>query len=98
MKYGTADIGYAACVTYYTPRERVKLAYDSCVIDPASGDGDMLAEPGETVILRVSLINERWNTATNVSATLMSLTPGVDVAGGRHVRTRIGRGVTVGNA
>ena len=79
MKYGTADIGYAACVTYYTPRERVKLAYESCVIDDSAGDGDGAAEPGETVALRVSLANERWDTATNVSATLMSLTPGVQV-------------------
>ena len=79
MKYGTADIGYAACVTYYTPRERVKLAYDSHVIDDSSGDGDGIAEAGETVAVRVSLINERWDTATNVSATLMSLTTGVQV-------------------
>lgn len=79
MKYGTADIGYGACVTYYTPRERVKLVYDSCVIDDSSGDGDGEAEPGETVIMRVSLFNERWDTATNVSATLVSLTPGIQV-------------------
>jgi C1A family cysteine protease len=79
MKYGTADIGYGACVTYYTPRERVKLAYQSQVVDDSAGDNDGVAEPGETVTLRVSLFNQRWDTATNVSATLMSLTPGVEV-------------------
>jgi hypothetical protein len=79
MKYGTADIGYAACVTYYTPRQRVKLAYESHVIDDSAGDGDGVAEPGETVSLRLTLANERWDTATNVSATLMSLTAGVQV-------------------
>jgi C1A family cysteine protease len=79
MKYGTADIGYAACVTYYTPRQRTKLVYDSCTIDDSSGDGDGIAEPGETVALMVSLANERWETATNVTATLMSVTPGVQV-------------------
>ena len=79
MKYGAADIGYAACVTYYNPRERVKLAYDSSVIDDSSGDGDGMADPGETVTLRLRLLNERWDTATNVTATLMSLTPGVQV-------------------
>jgi hypothetical protein len=79
MKYGTADIGYAACVTYYNPRDRVVLAYSSSVIDDSAGDGDGAAEPGETVALRVSLVNERWDTATNVSATLMSLTPGIEV-------------------
>jgi C1A family cysteine protease len=79
MKYGTADIGYAACVTYYTARERTKLAYESCVIDDSAGDGDGIADPGETVTMRVSLTNERWDIATNVTATLMSLTPGVQV-------------------
>jgi len=79
MKYGTADIGYAACVTYYNARDRVKLTYESCLIDDSAGDGDGIAEPGETVVMRVSVDNERWDTATNVSATLMSLTPGVQV-------------------
>lgn len=79
MKYGTADIGYAACVTYYTPRQRTTLAYESLVIDDSAGDGDGAAEPGETVTMRVSLINERWDAATNVTATLMSMTPGVQV-------------------
>ncbi len=79
MKYGTADIGYAACVTYYTPRQRTKLVYHSCVVDDSAGDGDGFADPGETVGMRVWLANERWDTATNVTATLMSVTPGVDV-------------------
>jgi hypothetical protein len=55
------------------------LAYLSCVIDDSAGDADGIAEPGETVALRVSLANERWDTATGVTATLMSLTPGVQV-------------------
>jgi hypothetical protein len=79
MKYGTADIGFAACVTYYTPRQRTELAYENCVIDDSAGDGDGAAEPGETVVMRVSLVNQRWVTATNVTATLMSMTPGVQV-------------------
>ena len=79
MKYGTADIGYGAVVTYYTPRERAKLVHESHVVDDSAGDGDGIAEPGETVVLRVTLANVRWDTATNVTATLISLTPGVEV-------------------
>ncbi len=100
MKYGTADIGYGACVTYYVPRDRVKLEYASCTIDDSAGDGDGAAEPGETVTLRVSLVNERWDTATGVSGTLMSLTPGVEVliAGSTSYPDVPGAGVVESNS
>jgi hypothetical protein len=82
IKYGTCRIGEGAAIVHYTPREAAKLVFESCVIDDSAGDGDGKADPGETVTLPVSLTNKRWETATNVSATVMTTTPGIQVITG----------------
>jgi cathepsin L len=79
IKYGSCKIGDGAAIIHYTPRQRVKLAYAGHTVDDASGDNDGKPDPGETVILPVSLRNKRWQTATNVSAALVTSTPHVQV-------------------
>jgi hypothetical protein len=79
IKYGTARIGADAKILDYTTKGEVRPSVDSLAIDDSSGDGDSVADPGETVGLGVRLVNNGWNTATGVSATLASTTPGVYV-------------------
>ena len=79
MKYGTANIGYGAAIIHYIPRDRTAIAYDSHLVDDSSGNGNGFVDAGETLTLRVSLENYRWDTATNVTATLMSPTPGIQI-------------------
>ncbi len=79
MKYGTADIGYGACIIHYTPRERTTLEYESHLVDDSGGNGNGFVDAGEAPTLQVSLENYRWDTATGVSATLMTSTPGIQV-------------------
>ncbi|MDQ3252867.1 MAG: PA14 domain-containing protein, partial [Acidobacteriota bacterium] len=46
---------------------------------PVGGDGDSFIEPGESGALSVELLNIGGATATNVSATLTTATPGVTI-------------------
>jgi hypothetical protein len=77
LKYGTCRIGEGASIIYYTPRGPTRLSYHSNVIDDSSGDGDSLPDPGETVVLRLSIKNGGWVTATGVTVTIATTTPGV---------------------
>ena len=79
IKYGACMIGYGAEALNYNPDQTVYLFHDSHLIDDASGDGDGKVEIGEVVTLRISLLNIGAETATDVSAKLRVLSPGVDV-------------------
>ena len=92
IKYWTGYVGALAAIVHYTPREPAKLVYDSHAIDDSSGDGDGRPDPGETVTLPVTLRNKRWETATNVSATIMTATPGIVVLRGSATFPNISSG------
>jgi C1A family cysteine protease len=79
IKYGSCSIGDGAAIIHYTPRQRTQLVYAGHVVNDASGDNDGRPDPGETVVLPVSIKNKRWDTATNVSATIATLAPHVTV-------------------
>jgi len=79
MKYGTCYIGYGAAAIDYSPDQTVHFFHDSHAIDDSAGDGDGNIETGEVIVLPVTLLNIGAETATNVSAHLESLTPGVSV-------------------
>jgi uncharacterized repeat protein (TIGR01451 family) len=82
IKYGNVNIGAAAAIVYYTPRDHASLVYQSSIIDDSAGDSDGKPDAGETITLPVSITNEGWEQATNVSATIMTSTPGVQVLTG----------------
>ncbi len=79
IKYGSCYIGYATDALNYTPGQTVHFFVDSHAIDDGAGDGDGYIEAGEPITLAVTLLNIGAETATNVSATLRSLTTGVVV-------------------
>lgn len=56
----------------------------------AGGDGDALIEAGETASLRVRLVNRDGTPATNVTALLATMTPGVTVTTGHSAYPEIG--------
>lgn len=79
IQYGTTGIGSSGYVLDYTPFPDAMLAYASHeVIDGGNGALD----PNETAQLRVTLRNYGDETATSVTGTLTSLTPGVTVIDG----------------
>jgi hypothetical protein len=82
LKYGTCKIGEGAAIIHYTPREPALLVYESHSIDDSGGDNDGKSDPGETVTMPVSLKNKRWGDATNVSATIVTTTPGITILTG----------------
>jgi hypothetical protein len=82
IRYGSCGIGVGSTVIDYEPRQGVSLACLSWALDDAEGDGDGRADPGETVLLAISITNSRWQTATNVSAALATASAGVDVTDG----------------
>jgi hypothetical protein len=82
IKYGAVRIGTAATIIHYSPRDPVRLIYESHMVDDSAGDGDGRPDPGETVTLPVNISNTRWEQATGVSATLITSTPGVQILTG----------------
>lgn len=94
IKYWTGYVGALAAIVHYTPREQAELVYDSHTIDDSSGDGDGRPDAGETVTLPITLGNKRWETATNVSATIMTATPGIEVLTGSAAFPGIAGGTT----
>lgn len=93
IKYWTGYVGALAAIVHYTPREPAKLVYDSHMVDDSGGDNDGRPDPGETVTLPVTLRNKRWETATNVSATIMTTTPGIQVLTGSATFPSMASGV-----
>ncbi len=78
IKWGTAGIGRNTVLPLYPP-DPVTLAYEDHQVFEASGDGDGIAEPGETITLSVDLKNTGPDTATSVQATLSTTTPGISI-------------------
>jgi hypothetical protein len=93
MKYGTCYVGYAAQALTYTPAQTIHFFHDSHTIDDA-GDGDGFAERGETVKLPTTILNIGAETATNVSAVLRALTPGITVTDSTATFADIPKGET----
>jgi uncharacterized repeat protein (TIGR01451 family) len=52
-------------------------------VTPLTGNGDNVLDPGEAASLSVHLKNDGGLNATNVSAMLVTLTPGVDITAGQ---------------
>ncbi len=63
---------------------KTKLSYFSSTVSDFCGSeaGDGVIEAGETVVLQVTLSNSGTVSATNVSATLSALSPGVTIVDG----------------
>jgi C1A family cysteine protease len=96
IKYGTCHIGYATDALNYTPGQTVHFFLASYVIDDSSGgDGDGNVEAGESITFRMTLLNIGAETATNVSAALRCLNPGVSVTDSIATYPDIGKGMTL---
>lgn len=95
IKYGSCYIGYATDGLNYTPGQTVHFFHDSHLIDDSAGDGDGYIDAGEAVTLAVTLLNIGAETATNVSATLRSLTAGVEVSDSVAAYLNIDKGTTL---
>ncbi len=88
--FATRGMGYSAQVSsaestrgkaaFDLPPAAITTAGTPTVTDPAPlGDGDSIAESGETALLRIAVRNTTATPLTNVTATLSSPTPGVTV-------------------
>ncbi len=79
---GAVDIGpYSVLILAQTPRTGMLLRETTSSDQPA-GNGDGVLDPGETIRERIVLWNKSSLAATNVSAVLTALTPGVTVEQG----------------
>ena len=78
IKYGSCKIGYATqSVNYF---EGTDIGYNGKSIGDGGGDGDGVADPGETVDLTVTLMNEILSpTRTGISAVLGCTNPLVTI-------------------
>jgi hypothetical protein len=92
IKFDVGRIGYLAMLVNYTPRQEASVLYESFTLDDSAGDADGRPDPGETLTMSVTLRNIRWGVATNVSATIMTTTPGVEVLTGSATFPDIGSG------
>ena len=73
-----SGIGENTVLPLYPP-DPVTLSYYSHQVSEASGDGDGIPEPGETITLEVDLKNTGPDTATSVQATLSTTMPGINI-------------------
>ena len=78
IKWEDCGIGRSTVLPLYPP-DPVNLAYEDHQVFEASGDGDGIAEPGETITLSVDLKNTGPDTATSVQATLLTTIPGINI-------------------
>jgi len=76
IKYGSCLIGYGAAYIRVAPVPPVNLMYRRHRVEDM---GDGLPDPGETCGLEVTVFNDGRLTATNVTATLTTNTPGITV-------------------
>jgi hypothetical protein len=76
IQYGTCSLGGATHLIDYHPFPVARVAYVSHQIQDG-GNGAL--DPGETATMAVTVTNYGTGTATNVTGTLRSLTPGVVV-------------------
>lgn len=93
IKWGDCGIGRSTVLPIYPP-DPVTLAYDSHQTTESTGDGDGIFDPGETINLSVALKNTGPNTATGVSATLSTLTSGINITGSSATFPAIASGAT----
>ncbi|MBU8920287.1 MAG: T9SS type A sorting domain-containing protein [Bacteroidales bacterium] len=71
IKYGSCRVGYATQRITYNPGDR--LVYHGMEIDDSLGDGDGRPDPGETVVLEVTLFCEPVSSSrTGVTVILQS--------------------------
>jgi len=81
VKYGTCNVGYYTHRVAYTPQLHLLKIAGYEVDDSARGGGaDGFLDPGETVRLAVTLMNDGRGPATGVTGVLRTATPGVTVA------------------
>jgi len=78
IRFNTCSIGPSAYTLDYVPFEDAIVAYRSHQILDGNGNID----PNETVQMSITATNYGYGTASNVSAVLRSLTPGVTVTDG----------------
>ena len=78
IKWDDCGIGRSTTLPLYPP-DSVTLSYESHQVSEATGDGDGIPEPGETITLSVDLKNSGPQTATSVNATLSTTAPGLDI-------------------
>jgi hypothetical protein len=79
MRYGTCRLGTGAAILNYPPRGPARLVVEAYSVDDSSGDNDGKPDPGETVVLPLTLTNTGWVDATGVGATISTSTPGVSI-------------------
>jgi C1A family cysteine protease len=78
IKWGNCYIGDNTVLPLYPP-DPVTLTYENHQVSEVTGDGDEIPEPGETISLSVNLKNSGPQSATSVSATLSTATPGITI-------------------
>jgi len=82
---GAVDIApYSVLILSQTPRSGM-LIQETGSTDQPVGNGDGVLDPGETIQEQIVLWNKSQLAATNVSAVLRALTPGVTVGRGTSV-------------
>jgi 1,4-alpha-glucan branching enzyme len=87
---GSIKIGpYSVLILSQTPRTGMLIS-DTASTDSPAGNGDGVLDPGETIRERIVLWNKSQLPATNVSAVLSALTPGVTVAQGSSTYASMG--------
>lgn len=55
------------------------LFFVSRIIDDSSGNGDGIADPGETIIIPITIHNDGWVGAKNITGVLSTTAPGVTI-------------------
>ncbi len=79
---GPVTIGrYSTLIFSQTPRTGMVLR-DASLLDLPAGNGDGILDPGETIRENIVLWNKSSLAATGIVASLVALTPGVDVLQG----------------
>lgn len=80
IRYGDCQFGYGGDVIEYTPQvPNPRLEYVSCEIDDSAGNGNGIADPGEAVLMSVTVENTGTLAATGVSGSLSTTTAGVAI-------------------
>ena len=79
------------------PPPEPALVYDSHSIDDSAGNNDGVVDPGEAIVMPVTLGNEGTGTATGVGATLSTTEPGITITDNSATWNNINVGATQGS-
>ncbi|MBN1355060.1 hypothetical protein JXA40_02205 [bacterium] len=80
IKYGDSNIGYGSTRIFYTATTTPKLVISGHSIDDSvGGDGDGVIEPGEDIVISVTLGNSGNYAATGVGAVLTCVQPEIGI-------------------